>query len=61
MKVLNMSSPILNRYAVVKSNGQIKPVCCFAKTKKEAIKVFRENKIKAYWANVTPVKQYKYD
>jgi hypothetical protein len=55
MKELNESSPILNRYAIAKSNGNLKPVVCYAKTKKVAIKIFRENGFKTYWANVKPV------
>jgi len=59
MKELNEASPILNRYAIVKSNGQLKPVCCFSKTKKVAISIFRKYGYKTYWANVKPVNNNK--
>jgi len=55
MKELNGANPVLNKYAIVKSNGQLKPVCCHAKTKKVAISIFRQNGYKTYWANVKPV------
>lgn len=59
MTILNEQNPVLNRYAIIKSNGQIKPVYAFAKTKKVAIQVFRKNGYKTYWANVKPVNNNK--
>lgn len=59
MKELNEANPTLNKYAIIKSNGQLKPVVCYAKTKKVAIKIFRQNGYKTYWANVKPVNNYQ--